>query len=128
MKSNPIMNLFFVLLLSLVCCCLGDNSRSTNNNNGDNNDDNNSAPQRPLPNFVLLFMDDLGYGELGCYGQTVIQTPRLDAMAKQGLRFTHFYAGATVCAPSRTGAPSASTRKVSVDLAPHSHTALSSLR
>ena len=54
------------------------------------------------PNLLFILADDLGYGELGCYGQKVIQTPRLDRMAKQGLRFTHFYAGATVCAPSRS--------------------------
>ncbi|MEJ7593792.1 MAG: arylsulfatase [Planctomycetaceae bacterium] len=54
------------------------------------------------PNLVFILADDLGYGELGCYGQKVIQTPRLDLMAKQGLRFTHFFAGATVCAPSRS--------------------------
>jgi arylsulfatase A-like enzyme len=46
--------------------------------------------------------DDLGYGELGCYGQREIQTPHLDRMASEGLRFTQFYAGATVCAPSRS--------------------------
>jgi arylsulfatase A-like enzyme len=46
--------------------------------------------------------DDLGYGDLGCYGQKVISTPHLDRMAAEGLRFTHFYSGATVCAPSRS--------------------------
>jgi arylsulfatase A-like enzyme len=54
------------------------------------------------PNLIWIMADDLGYGELGCYGQQVIQTPNLDRMAKEGLRFTHFYAGATVCAPSRS--------------------------
>jgi arylsulfatase A-like enzyme len=54
------------------------------------------------PNIVVILADDLGYGEVGCYGQTVIQTPRLDRMAAEGMRFTHFYAGATVCAPSRS--------------------------
>ena len=54
------------------------------------------------PNLIFILADDLGYGELGCYGQKVIQTPNLDRMAKEGLRFTHFYAGATVCAPSRS--------------------------
>lgn len=54
------------------------------------------------PNLIFILADDLGYAELGCYGQTVIQTPRLDQMALEGLRFTHFYAGATVCAPSRS--------------------------
>lgn len=54
------------------------------------------------PNLIWVMADDLGYGDLGCYGQKVIQTPHLDRMAKEGLRFTQFYAGATVCAPSRS--------------------------
>jgi arylsulfatase A-like enzyme len=54
------------------------------------------------PNIILILADDLGYGDLGCYGQQVIQTPRLDQMASQGMRFTDFYAGNTVCAPSRS--------------------------
>jgi arylsulfatase A-like enzyme len=58
------------------------------------------APQRQ-PNIVLIVADDLGWAELGCYGQTKIRTPRLDALAAQGMRFTQFYAGAPVCAPSR---------------------------
>ncbi len=55
----------------------------------------------PKPNIIYILADDLGYGDLGCYGQKIIATPRLDAMAKSGLRFTRFYAGSTVCAPSR---------------------------
>ena len=54
------------------------------------------------PNLIWIMADDLGYGDLGCYGQQVITTPHLDQMAKEGMRFTHFYAGATVCAPSRS--------------------------
>jgi arylsulfatase A-like enzyme len=54
------------------------------------------------PNLIWIMADDLGYGDLGCYGQRMIQTPRLDRMAAEGLRFTRFYAGATVCAPSRS--------------------------
>src|ERR1051325_9274147 len=54
------------------------------------------------PNIIFILADDLGYGDLGCYGQKLIQTPNLDAMAKQGLRFTQFYAGTAVCAPSRS--------------------------
>jgi len=54
------------------------------------------------PNIILILADDLGYGELGCYGQSKIKTPNLDRMAREGLRFTRFYAGATVCAPSRS--------------------------
>jgi arylsulfatase A-like enzyme len=54
------------------------------------------------PNIIFILADDMGYGDLGCYGQKLIQTPNLDAMAKQGLRFTQFYAGTAVCAPSRS--------------------------
>lgn len=53
------------------------------------------------PNFVILFADDLGYGDLGCYGHPTIRTPNLDRMAAEGLRFTQFYAAAEVCTPSR---------------------------
>jgi arylsulfatase A-like enzyme len=53
------------------------------------------------PNLVFILADDLGYGDLGCYGQKTIKTPTLDRMAREGLRFTQFYAGSTVCAPSR---------------------------
>lgn len=54
------------------------------------------------PNIIFILADDLGYGEVGCFGQKVIQTPNLDRMAADGMRFTQFYAGATVCAPSRS--------------------------
>ncbi len=57
---------------------------------------------REQPNIILILADDLGYGDIGCFGQKQLKTPRLDAMAKQGLRFTQFYAGCTVCAPSRS--------------------------
>lgn len=53
------------------------------------------------PNIIFIMADDLGYGDLGCYGQQQIQTPRLDEMAREGLRFRQCYAGNTVCAPSR---------------------------
>lgn len=57
------------------------------------------APSRP--NIILIVADDLGYGELGCYGQTYIHTPQLDRMAAEGMRFLQFYCGSPVCAPSR---------------------------
>ena len=53
------------------------------------------------PNIIYILVDDLGYGDLGCYGQTRIQTPNIDRMAAEGMRFTDHYAGSTVCAPSR---------------------------
>lgn len=61
-----------------------------------------SAAEPPRPNLIWIMADDLGYAELGCYGQQVIRTPCLDRMAREGMRFTQFYAGATVCAPSRS--------------------------
>ena len=54
-----------------------------------------------LPNIIYIYADDLGYGELGCYGQEKIRTPHLDQMAREGMRFTHHYTGAPVCAPAR---------------------------
>ena len=60
----------------------------------------NSATQSP-PNVIVILADDLGYGDLGVYGQKKIRTPRLDQMAVEGTRFTSFYSGHTVCAPSR---------------------------
>lgn len=58
--------------------------------------------KRDVPNIVLILADDMGYGDLGCFGQKVLKTPNLDSMAKNGMRFTQFYAGCTVCAPSRS--------------------------
>ena len=61
-----------------------------------------SRPQETPPNIVWILADDLGYGDLGSYGQKRIQTPHLDRMAAEGMRFTQAYAGFTVCAPSRS--------------------------
>ena len=69
-----------------------------------------SAYAQDKPNILLLLADDLGYGELGCYGQKIVRTPTIDRLANQGMRFTDFYAGNAVCSPSRavlmTGKPS----------------------
>lgn len=54
------------------------------------------------PNIIFILADDLGYGDLGCYGQKHFQTPNIDKLAAQGIRFTNHYAGAPVCAPSRS--------------------------
>src|ERR671922_231521 len=60
------------------------------------------AAQRDRPpNVVIILADDLGYGDLGCYGHPTIRTPNLDRMAAEGMRFTDFYASAPVCTPSR---------------------------
>ncbi len=53
------------------------------------------------PNIVFIMADDLGYGDLGCFGQTRIRTPNIDRLAAEGMKLTDFYAGSTVCAPSR---------------------------
>jgi len=60
-----------------------------------------ASTPRP-PNIVWIMGDDLGYGDLGCYGQKIIRTPNVDRLAAQGTRFTDAYAGCTVCAPSRS--------------------------
>jgi len=58
--------------------------------------------QKKPPNIILILADDLGYGDLGCYGQQKIETPHLDRMARDGMRFAQFYSGSTVCAPARS--------------------------
>jgi uncharacterized sulfatase len=55
------------------------------------------------PNIIIVLCDDLGWGDLGCYGNTVIRTPHIDALARGGMRFTDFYASCSVCTPSRYG-------------------------
>lgn len=58
------------------------------------------AQQQP-PNIIFILADDLGYGDMGSYGQLKIPTPNIDALAREGVTMTDFYAGAPVCAPSR---------------------------
>ncbi len=74
-------------LIAIMCLCLLSGVAS-------------AADKRP--NIIFILADDLGYGDLGCYGQKLIHTPRLDQMSAEGIRFTDFYAGNTVCAPSRS--------------------------
>jgi arylsulfatase A-like enzyme len=54
-----------------------------------------------LPNFIIIFTDDMGYGDLSCYGNKLTKTPNIDRLAEEGIRFTDFYAGASLCTPSR---------------------------
>lgn len=82
-------NIFIALILiTFLASC---------SNNGKKKDD-----QNPKPNIIYILADDLGYGDLGCYGQTKIETPNLDQMAREGVLFTQHYSGSTVCAPSRS--------------------------
>lgn len=62
----------------------------------------NKSTKDKLPNIVFIMADDLGYADLGCYGQQLIQTPNIDQLAKEGMRFTQCYSGASVCAPARS--------------------------
>jgi len=64
---------------------------------------NTSYARQHLPNVVLIFMDDLGYGDLSCYGATLYKTPNLDKLASQGIRFTNFVSAQAVCSASRAG-------------------------
>ena len=76
----------------LVCFWLSNGCSPTPNNNTEGDQ---------LPNIVYIMADDLGYQELGSYGQQIIKTPHLDKLASEGMRFTQHYSGSTVCAPSR---------------------------
>ena len=68
------------------------------------------VPQQP--NIVVIVADDLGYGDLSCYGSKDIRTPRLDQLAKQGVRLTDAYANAAVCSPTRAALITDATRNV----------------
>jgi len=85
---------FAILLLSLLLLSACSTTPTTS-----------EAPSEEItfesPNIIFIMADDLGYGDLGCYGQSEIQTPNIDELAAQGIKFTQFYAGSTVCAPSR---------------------------
>ena len=60
-----------------------------------------SSAKNNRPNVIYIYLDDMGYGELGSYGQQKIKTPNLDKMASEGMRFTRHYSSAPVCAPAR---------------------------
>jgi arylsulfatase A-like enzyme len=60
-----------------------------------------AQPSKKKPNIIFIMADDLGYKELGCYGQQKIKTPNIDRLADEGMRFTDYYSGSAVCAPAR---------------------------
>src|SRR5690606_39786436 len=60
------------------------------------------AAEQQKPNIIFIMADDLGYAELGCYGQKKIKTPHIDKLAAEGMKFTQAYAGSMVCQPSRS--------------------------
>ncbi len=59
------------------------------------------AQKQTKPNVIIIFIDDMGYGDLTCYGNTQIKTKNIDALAKQGTKYTQFYVNSPVCSPSR---------------------------
>ena len=89
------MNKYFIikiLILSIILLIIGTHFFDSSKN----------KISQKRPNIILLLADDLGYGELGSYGQKIIKTPELDKLARMGMRFTDFYAGNSVCSPSRS--------------------------
>ena len=88
MSKNITLPIYFILLL-FIWGCKNEPKHQTEEN----------APSRP--NIVFIMADDLGYGELGSYGQNKIETPNIDALADNGMLFTQAYSGSPVCAPSR---------------------------
>ncbi|MGQ8338539.1 arylsulfatase [Sunxiuqinia sp. A32] len=70
--------------------------------NGEGKKTENASNTKLKPNIIYILADDLGYGDLSCYGQQYFQTPNIDQLAAEGMRFTQHYSGSTVCAPSRS--------------------------
>ena len=89
MKSN--LNIFYSITLSMAALVLADSCSSSNKN---------TAFLKP-PNILLIMADDLGYGDIGCYGSKTIVTPNLDRLASEGMRFTDFHSNGAVCSPTR---------------------------
>ncbi len=61
------------------------------------------APAKPSPNIIMVLVDDMGWGDFSCFGNTTAKTPNIDRLAREGLRFEHFYVSSPICSPSRTG-------------------------
>ena len=85
--------------ICLVSCILAVTSCTNKNASRDSKKNSTEAMASSSPNIIFIMADDLGYGDLGCYGQEKIKSPNIDGLAADGLRFTQTYAGCTVCAP-----------------------------
>src|ERR1044071_2452706 len=89
-EAQVVLMVSLVSFAGLYCCPAAERARNPF-----------EAREKQKPNIIFILADDLGYGDLGCYGQTRIKTPNIDRLAAEGMRFTQCYAGSTVCAPSR---------------------------
>ncbi|WKB81866.1 arylsulfatase [Cellulophaga lytica] len=90
-----------ILSILLLAFCISCNTKNKKDIALVASSEQKEKPQTKKPNIIFLLADDMGYGELGSYGQKVIKTPFLDSLASVGMRFTEFYAGTSVCSPSR---------------------------
>lgn len=98
MPHHPQRQIAVGVFWTLQACCLACGVTLATTTYGD---DSQTTPRRP--NFVLILADDLGYGDLSCYGNTEVPTPHIDRLASQGMRFTDFHSSGTVCSPTRAG-------------------------
>lgn len=89
--------ILFVIALGLALSCNNGKANKANENSSEK-----SAQRNDRPNIIYILADDLGYGDLGVYGQKKFKTPNIDKLAAQGMLFTQHYSGSTVCAPSRS--------------------------
>ena len=87
-RTTPFVYLFLLSIFMLTSCGQGKKKGTEN-------------PDKKKPNIIFILADDLGYADLGCYGSDKIETPNIDRLAADGMKFTQFYAGSSVCAPSR---------------------------
>lgn len=97
--KNTIQFSLYIFLLFQISSC---NNNKRNSASNENYEATISKETTTKPNIIYILADDLGYGDLSCYGQTNFSTPNIDKLAEQGMLFTQHYSGSTVCAPSRS--------------------------